>query len=107
MADDQPKVGSSPGEAWANDPLRALLAHLAGPRARTLTELARTIGAEAGLVEQMLDVLARGGYVREIELCGANARACAGCSQASLCHLMRHGRVWTLTSKGSRAAAAD
>jgi len=55
----------------------------------------------------MLDVLARGGYVREIELCGANARACAGCSQASLCHLMRHGRVWTLTSKGSRAAAAD
>jgi ribosomal protein S8 len=106
MADDQPKFGSSPGEAWANDPLRALLAHLAEAKVRTLAELARAMGAEVGLVEQMLEVLARGGYVQETHFCDADGRTCAGCSQAGLCRVMHQGRVWALTDKGLRAAAS-
>lgn len=104
MADDRPQVGgASPGEAWADDPLRAMLAHLAEPRVRTLAELAGAMDADVGLLEQMLEILARGGYVRETHFCDGASNACAGCSQAGLCRLMHGGRVWALTDRGLRA----
>ena len=89
-----------------DDPLRGLLAHLAEPQVRTLAELAGVMDADVGLLEQMLETLARGGYVRETRFCDAASSACAGCSEAGLCRLMHAGRTWALTDKGLRAAGA-
>ena len=106
MAADRPQVGSTLGEAWADDPLRALLVHLAQARIRTLAELAGAMDSDVGLVEQMLQLLARGGYLQEAQFCHPDSHACAGCSEAGLCRVMHGGRAWALTDKGLRAAGA-
>jgi hypothetical protein len=105
MVNDPPQLGSGPGKAWANDPLHALLAHLAEARVRTVAELAGAMDADVGLVKHMLELLARGGYLQETRFCDADSHACAGCDQAGLCRVMHEGRIWTLTDKGLRAAS--
>lgn len=106
MAGDPPRVATGSDSTRADDPLLALLAHLAQARVRTLAELAGAMDVDVGLVEQMLDILARGGYLQESQFCEPDGRACAGCSQAGLCRVMHGGRVWALTDKGLRAVGA-
>lgn len=106
MGADRPPVGANPGGAGGDDPVRALLKHLAGTRVRTLAELAGAVGTDVGLVEQMLEILARGGYLEEAQFCPSDGRACAGCSEAGLCRVMHEGRIWALTEKGRRAIGA-
>jgi len=88
----------------AIDPVRALLGHLAEGRVRTLAELAGAVDTDVGLVEQMLEILARGGYLRVVSTCADADHACSGCAEAGLCRVMQGGRVWALTDKGLRAA---
>ena len=54
------------------------------------------------LLEMMLEDLARRGYLRSVgDGCGGH---CGGCA-AGGCSIAGPARIWTLTEKGSRAAA--
>jgi len=107
MTDERSPVGSRTGDDQGDDPLRALLEHLAEAKVRTVAELAAAMDTNEALVQQMLADLARGGYLRQTAFCEAGSSSCAGCSQAGLCRVMHQGRVWALTSKGLRAAGAS
>ncbi len=65
-------------------------------------ELAKRLSISVPLLETMLENLARLGYLRPVDSdCGMH---CAGCS-VSACSISGPGRLWTLTEKGTRAAA--
>lgn len=62
------------------------------------TDLARQLNVTVELVEQMLQDLARMGYLRPVaDGCDAH---CAGCPLAETCAVGSPARVWTLTEKG-------
>ena len=104
MTNERSEVSSRPGDTRDTDPLRVLLGLLAEAKVRTTAELAEAMDADEALVQQILEILARGGYLRETMCRDAGSRACAGCSQAGLCRIMHEGRIWALTDKGLRAA---
>ncbi|MFB0536324.1 MAG: FeoC-like transcriptional regulator [Anaerolineae bacterium] len=62
-------------------------------------DLARQLDVSEELLEQMLEDLARMGYLRPV----ANGceTQCAGCSVAEACAIGGPTRVWTLTGKGN------
>jgi predicted ArsR family transcriptional regulator len=61
-------------------------------------DLARQLDVTEELLEQMLQDLARMGYLRSVaEGCEAQ---CAGCPLAETCAVGGPTRVWTLTEKG-------
>lgn len=65
-------------------------------------DLARRLSIPVPLLEVVLEDLARLGYLRPVNSdCGTH---CAGCS-AGACSITGPGRLWTLTEKGTRAAA--
>jgi predicted ArsR family transcriptional regulator len=62
------------------------------------TDLARQLDVSEELLEQMLQDLARMGYLRPVaDGCEAH---CAGCPMAETCAIGSPTRVWTLTEKG-------
>ncbi len=80
--------------------LEKLLKRLANGQDHTLNDMASELGVPPGLVEQMLDDLERGGYVRRIEaVCGER---CETCPYQGRCGITQGGRIWTLTEKGLR-----
>ncbi|HSJ57880.1 MAG TPA: FeoC-like transcriptional regulator [Anaerolineae bacterium] len=83
--------------------LETLLKLLGDGGVRSYRELAAALSVPEALLEVMLEDLARRGYLRSVaEQCGSK---CQGC-HASLCGVAGGGKVWVLTEKGARAAAA-
>jgi len=80
--------------------LRELLQLIAEGGTRTRTELARELGVSEGLVEQMLEDLARMGYLRPVA--GGCDAHCAACPLAKTCAVGTPTRIWALTEKGLR-----
>lgn len=68
-------------------------------------DLARQLDVSEGLLEQMLEDLARMGYLRRVAD-GCEAR-CADCSLAETCAIGGPTRVWTLTEKDKPAPRAE
>jgi len=89
--------------------LETLLGWLAEGGVHTRRELAARLGITEGLVDQMLDDLARMGYLCPIQDDGSPAAACdsashcAGCPLAGTCAVgVTGGRAWALTDKAKR-----
>ena len=80
--------------------LRKLLQQVAEGGVRTRAELARKLGVSEGLVEQMLEDLARMGYLRPVA--GGCDAHCAACPLAKTCAVGTPTRIWALTEKGLR-----
>jgi predicted ArsR family transcriptional regulator len=69
------------------------------------TDLARQLDVTEELLEQMLQDLARMGYLRRVGTdCEEN---CKGCPLSSLCAVGRSGQVWALTERGWRGHRND
>jgi len=81
--------------------LRELIKTIAEGQAHSRTELAKRLGVSEGLVERMLEDLARMGYLEPIAGC---ADQCVACPLARMCIVGRPRRAWVLTEKGQRAA---
>ena len=84
--------------------LRELIGVIAEGQLHSQTELARRLGVSEGLVEQMLEDLARMGYLKPIAGC---ADQCATCPLAKMCIIGHPRRAWVLTEKGQRAAGGN
>ena len=82
--------------------IEELLRILAEGGVHSYEELAERLSVPMPLLEMMLEDLARLGYLRSTNNdCGTHCASCpiGGCSIAG------RGRLWTLTQKGSQAAA--
>ena len=79
--------------------LHRLLQQIAeGAHPQTTAALADTLGTTPELVLQMIEQLARQGYLRENIQC---ADGCESCSLKALCGVKNSGtRLWTVTEKG-------
>ena len=84
--------------------MRELIGVIAEGQAHSQTELARRLGVSEGLVEQILEDLARKGYLEPIAGC---ADQCAACPLAKTCIIGHPRRAWVLTEKGQRAAGGN
>ena len=82
--------------------LRKLLQLVAEGGVRTRAELARELGVSEGLMGQMIEHLARMGYLRPVA--GDCESRCAGCPLAGTCTVGGPTRVWTLTERGATIA---
>jgi len=80
--------------------LRELIRVIAEGQAHSQMELSRRLGVSEGLVERMLEDLARMGYLEPIAGC---AEECAACPLARMCIVGHPRRAWVLTEKGMRA----
>jgi len=68
-------------------------------------ELARKLGIGEVLLEQMLEDLARMGYLKSVA--GGCEAQCVGCPLARTCAVGGPTRVWALTEKGLKAAGVS
>jgi len=66
----------------------------------TRRELAQRLDVSEELLEQMIEELARFGYLKPVV--GDCNAYCAGCPFAAECAIGGAGRIWTLTEKGVR-----
>ncbi len=82
--------------------LEKLLGVLALGGAVSYGDLAHTLGVDQALVQQMVEHLARLGYLRPAA--GSCGEACGACALEDPCASGGPDRTWTLTEKGSRAA---
>jgi len=82
--------------------LERLLGVLAQGGAVSCGDLARTLGVDQRLVQQMVEHLAKLGYLRPAA--GSCGDECGACALEGPCSSGGPGRTWTLTEKGSRAA---
>ncbi len=78
--------------------LQRLLELVAEGGLRSYADLARELGVSEGLVGQMIEHLARMGYLRPVA--GDCESRCTGCSLAKTCAIGGPARVWALTEKG-------
>jgi hypothetical protein len=83
--------------------LEQLLRTVSEGGVHSYTELARSLGVSEELLEQMVEDLVRLGYLEPVG--GACSSTCAECSMGDLCAVGGQGQVWTITTKGTRAAA--
>lgn len=60
-----------------------------------VSDLARALDTTPGLVEMMLEELARAGYVKPVSTCTA---ACTSCPLADTCISTQPGKAWSLNS---------
>ncbi len=82
--------------------LEELLRQLVSEEILTLEDLARRMSVSEPLLQQMLQDLARGGY---IEAVGATCdTGCSSCDEHEVCALVQGRRIWRLTDKGFRLA---
>ncbi|MBC8446341.1 MAG: Lrp/AsnC family transcriptional regulator [Chloroflexi bacterium] len=77
--------------------LQRLLELVAEGGLRSYADLARELGVSEGLVGQMIEDLARRGYLRPVA--GDCETQCSGCSLAGTCAVGGPTRVWMLTEK--------
>jgi len=77
--------------------LQRLLELVAEGGVHSCAELARELGVSEGLLGQMIEGLARMGYLRPVA--GDCQAQCAGCSLATTCAVGGPTRVWALTEK--------
>jgi len=82
--------------------LRELIRVIAEGQAHSQVELARRLGVSEGLVEQMLEDLARMGYLTPME--GGCADQCAACPLAKMCIVGHPKKAWVLTEKGRKVS---
>jgi len=78
--------------------LYELLQRIASGGTHNLSELARGLGVGQELLGQMIEHLARLGYLRPVA--GSCQGRCAGCPLADTCAVGEPTRVWVLTEKG-------
>jgi len=78
--------------------LERLLSLVGQGGVHSYADLARQLDVSEELLEQMLQDLARMGYLRPVAD-GCEAQ-CAGCSMAETCTIGGPTRVWALTEKG-------
>ena len=77
--------------------LEKLLKRIATGGIHSYAQLARELDVSPTLLRQMLEDLARMGYLRRVEnICDA---ACAHCEHSPMCAIAGPGEVWTLTDK--------
>lgn len=70
---------------------------------RSYKELAEALSVPESLLEVMIEDLARRGYLRSAaEQCSTRCESC----HVGVCAMGGGGKVWVLTEKGARAAAA-
>jgi len=70
--------------------------------AHSYADLIRGLGISEELLRQMIEDLARMGYLKAVgEGCGAR---CGDCPVVGMCTVGGRGQVWSLTEKGSRVA---
>jgi len=82
--------------------LHRLLYIVSSGGVHNIKELAQQLDVSEGLVESMIDELARMGYLRLLNAkCGGD---CKGCPVASTCAIGGSGRVWMLTEAGHKVA---
>ena len=77
--------------------LEELLRRIAEGGTHNLSELARELGVGEELLRQMIEDLARMGYLRPVA--GSCESQCTGCSLAKTCAIGGPARVWALTEK--------
>jgi predicted ArsR family transcriptional regulator len=82
--------------------LQRLLELVAEGGVHTYAELARQLGVSIELLEQMLEELARRGYLRPVA--GDCQSQCTGCPLAKTCAVGGPTRVWALTERGATIA---
>jgi hypothetical protein len=71
---------------------------------RSYQELTKILGVSEGLLEAMVEDLARLGYLRPVQMqCGQHCDNC----HSSICSVVGRGRMWELTEKGLRASSAS
>ena len=80
--------------------LQRLLELVAEGGVHSYADLARELGVSEGLLGQMIEHLARMGYLRPVA--GDCESQCTGCPLAESCAIGGPTRVWTLTEKGAR-----
>jgi predicted ArsR family transcriptional regulator len=80
--------------------LNRLLSLVGKGGVHSYTDLARQLDVTEELLEQMLQDLARTGYLRPVAD-GCEAQ-CAGCPMAGTCAIGGPTRVWALTDKGTK-----
>jgi hypothetical protein len=84
--------------------LEDLLQIIAQGGIHSYTDLTERLAVPESLVEAMVEDLARMGYLKAIaDSCEGH---CRGCSVGS-CSITGPGRLWSLTEKGARVAAAS
>ena len=81
--------------------LRQLLQLIGDGELRTQRELAAALQVPDALIAQMVERLARDGYLAEAWQC---AKGCEGCPVKTACGAQRGLRFWTLTDKGRMAS---
>lgn len=65
-------------------------------------DLANTLGVGEELLQQMIEDLARVGYLRALgDSCQGR---CEACPVSGVCAIGSRGQAWSLTEKGSQAA---
>jgi hypothetical protein len=83
--------------------LEQLLGALAEGGVHRHSDLARSLGVGEGLVQQMVEDLVRMGYLEPLRR--ACYEKCTECATVDVCVGGTQGQAWTLTRKGSLAAA--
>jgi len=83
--------------------LERLLSLVGQGGVHSYTDLARQLDVSEALLEQMLQDLARMGYLRPVAD-GCEGR-CAGCPMTKTCAIGGPTRVWALMEKGQRWGA--
>ena len=85
--------------------LERLLSLVGQGGVHSYTDLARQLDVSVELLEQMLQDLARMGYLKRV---GTDCEEhCAGCPHSSACAVGTPGQVWALTERGWRAGEND
>jgi Mn-dependent DtxR family transcriptional regulator len=82
--------------------LERLLGVLVEGGAVSYADLAHTLGVDQALVQQMVEHLAKLGYLRPAA--GSCREECGACALEGPCSSGGPDHTWTLTEKGSRAA---
>ena len=83
--------------------LEELLQYVARGGIHSTRDLFQHFSISETMLEAMLEDLARLGYLRRVEV-GCEGGHCSSCSNKT-CSITGLGQVWSLTAKGSRAAA--
>lgn len=82
--------------------MEELLRRIASGGTHNLSELARELGVSEVLLRQMIEHLARMGYLRPVA--GDCQSPCTGCPLAETCAVGGPTRVWALTERGTTIA---
>lgn len=85
--------------------MQRLLELMAEGDVHSYADLARQLDMSEELLEQMVQDLARMGYL-QLVADGCQGR-CAGCPLANSCAISGPTRVWALTEKGRRVANTE